>query len=261
MRHIISSLFMVLFFSMPVIAEIQEESVSYQVDGQNYQGYLYYDDSSTKKRPGVLVVHEWWGLNDYARKRARMLAELGYTALALDMFGNGKTTEHPAEAGEFSKAALSYFESTKARFLAAMDILKAHSTTNSKIAAIGYCFGGGVVLNMARAGVELDAVASFHGSLEPKVSPLKGAVKAAIYVANGEDDNFIPAEAIETFKADMKRAGANFIFRQFPGAKHAFTNPGADQVAKEYGLPIAYNAQADAQSWQDMQKFFNKYLG
>jgi len=167
---------MVMFFMMlatsSVYAEIQTEEVQYKQGEVTLKGYLAYDDSVDGKRPGVLVVHEWWGHNPYARKRAEMLAELGYTAFAVDMYGDGKLADHPETAGEFSSAVMQDITGIgKARFLAALDQLKQHSTTDPKrIAAIGYCFGGGTVLHMARLGVDLDGVVSFHGSLSTEVS-------------------------------------------------------------------------------------------
>ena len=146
--------------------DIEGKTVQYTVDGVVMKGYLAYDKNITGRRPGVLVVHEWWGLNDYARMRARMLAEMGYTALAVDMYGDGKQAMHPEDAGKFSSELMKNFDVAKARFMAALDFLKGQPTVDpGRIAAIGYCFGGGIVLNMARQGVDLRGVASFHGSL------------------------------------------------------------------------------------------------
>jgi dienelactone hydrolase len=220
------------------------------------KGYLAYDESVKGKRPGVLVVHEWWGLNDYARRRARMLAELGYAALAVDMYGEGKQAMHPDDAKAFSSELMKNFDSAKARFIAGMEFLKQQASVDpTRIAAIGYCMGGGVVLNMARQGVDLKGVASFHGSLTPVKPAQPGTVKAKILVLNGADDKFIPLEQIEAFKQEMKSAGADFRFISYPGAVHSFTNPGADELAKKYNMPIAYNAQADKKSWDELKKF------
>jgi dienelactone hydrolase len=235
---------------------VRGEEVTYTAGGTTLKGYLAYDAAKQGKRPGILVVHEWWGHNEYARKRARMLAELGYTALAVDMYGDGKQAAHPADAGKFASAVFQDFEGAKARFLAARDLLVAQPTVDAgKIAAIGYCFGGGVALNMARAGVDLDAVVSFHGSLAAAVPVTPGTVKARLLVCNGGDDSFTTAEQIEEFKKEMTEAGVNFVFRSYPGAKHGFTNPEADRYAREFNIPLGYNAQADSASWADMKSF------
>jgi dienelactone hydrolase len=236
--------------------KIQGKTVEYSAQGVVMKGYLAYDEAIKGKRPGVLVVHEWWGLNDYARKRAQMLAELGYTALAVDMYGDGKQAMHPDDAGKFSSELMKNFDVAKARFLAAMDFLKQQPTLDfTCIAAIGYCFGGGVVLNMARQGVDLQGVASFHGNLAAVKPAQPGGIKAKIPVLHGADDKFVPSEQIEAFKEEMKSAAADFKFISYPGAVHSFTNPDADAYGKKFNLPLAYNASADKKSWDEMKPF------
>jgi dienelactone hydrolase len=232
--------------------------VTYSAEGVTMKGYLAYDAGIKGKRPGVLVVHEWWGHNEYARKRARMLAALGYTALAVDMYGNGKQATHPEDAGTFSSELFKHFDTAKDRFLAALEFLKKQKTVDTqKIAAIGYCFGGGIVLNMARQGVDLKGVVSFHGSLAA-VEPAKpGAIKARILVLHGAADKFTTKEQVESFQQEMKNAGADFQFISYPGAIHSFTNPDADKYARKFNLPLGYNAQADKKSWDEMQRFFD----
>jgi dienelactone hydrolase len=238
--------------------KIQGKSVEYSAQGVVMKGYLAYDEAAKGKRPGVLVVHEWWGLNDYARKRARMVAELGYTALAVDMYGDGKQAMHPDDAKKFSSELMKNFDDAKARFMAAMEFLKQQASVDpTRIAAIGYCMGGGVVLNMARQGVDLKGVASFHGSLAPVKPAQPGSVKAKVLVLHGGDDKFIPPEQIEALKQEMKSAGVDFQFISYPGAVHSFTNPEADELGKKYNMPIAYNAQADKKSWDELKKFLN----
>lgn len=240
-------------------AEIVAEQIVYQGDGRSLHGYLVYDDASDEKRPGVIVVHEWWGLNEYAKRRARDLAALGYVALAIDMYGKGKTADHPSTAQEFSKEAMSSMDAAQKRFMAGVEVLKKFRLTNpDQIAAIGYCFGGGTVLQMARAGVDLAGVASFHGMLKPMVTAEPGSIKAKILVFNGESDPFVPAEDVEALKAEMKTAGADFEYVGYPDAKHSFTNSGADKAGKEFNLPLVYNAAADRDSWEKMQAFFKK---
>ena len=238
---------------------IQGKTVEYVAQGVKMQGYLAYDVSLQGRRPGVVVVHEWWGLNDYARKRARMLAELGYTALALDMYGEGKTALHPEEAGKFSSELMKNFDAAKARFLAGLDFLKQQPSVDpNRVAAIGYCFGGGVVLNMARQGVDIKGVASFHGNLTAIKPALPGSVKARILVLHGEEDKFITPGQIQGFKEEMKAAGADFQFISYPGAVHSFTNPEADELGKKYKIPIGYNAAADKKSWEALKEFLKK---
>jgi len=238
---------------------IEGKDVNYSANGVVMKGYLAYDRNASGKRPGVLVVHEWWGHNEYARKRARMLAEMGYTALAVDMYGEGKQAMHPDDAGKFSSELMKNFDVAKARFMAALGFLKEQSGVDpERIAAIGYCFGGGVVLNMARQGIDLKGVASFHGGLAA-VSPAQpGTVKAKILVLHGADDKFIAPDQIEAFKKEMRDSGADFDFISYPGAVHSFTNPDADTYAKEFNLPLGYNAEADKKSWEELSKFFDR---
>lgn len=240
------------------VAAIQGEDVEYKVGDQTFKGYIAYDDAKKDKRPGVLVVHEWWGHNEYARRRARMLAELGYTAMALDMFGDGKQAHHPDEAGKFAGEVRQNMPLGVTRFNAALDTLKKHPTVDaSKIGAIGYCFGGAVVLHMARVGTDLKGVVSFHGSLGTQEKAWKGKVKAKVLVANGADDTFVKPEEIDAFKKEMADAGVDYKFVNYAGAKHSFTNPDADEYAKKFNMPLAYNAEADQRSWAEMQTFFS----
>jgi dienelactone hydrolase len=250
---------LVMFFSAQAVAEIKTVEVSYREGDTVLKGMLAYDDAIEGTRPGVLVVHEWWGQNDYARKRAKMLAELGYTALAVDMYGNGKTADHPKDAGAFASAVGGNLPLAKARFDAALEVLRKDPTVDKdRIAAIGYCFGGGIVLNMARMGEDLDGVVSFHGSLGTNTPAKKGVIKAKVLVFNGADDPFTKPEQITAFKQEMDNAGVDYKFVNYPGAKHSFTNPGADQYGKEFGLPLAYNEHADKDSWLQMQAFFKE---
>ncbi len=235
---------------------LHTEEVSYTAGATTLKGYLAYDKTIKGPRPGILIVHEWWGHNEYVRRRARMLAELGYTALALDMYGDGKNTEHPADAKKFMETVLGNFEEGIKRFKAAHSLLTKHATTDAKkTSAIGYCFGGAVVLNMARLGLPLDGVASFHGSLQSKKPAQKGKVKAKLLVMNGAADPFVPAKSIEAFKKEMKDAGAQFEFINYPNAKHAFTNPAATAKGKKFKLPLAYDKDADTRSWDKLKGF------
>jgi dienelactone hydrolase len=250
---------LLLFASTSAIAALKTESVTYMNNGTELKGYFAYDDSFKGKRPGVLVVHEWWGQNEYPRERARMLAKEGYIAFALDMYGEGKIAEHPDTAGQFAGEVKKNMDVAEARFRVALQKLKEHPLTDdAHIAAIGYCFGGGMVLEMARRGVDLDGVASFHGSLGTSNPAKPGDIKAKIRVYNGAEDPFVKPEAIASFKQEMDAAGADYKFVNYPGAKHSFTNPGADENGKKFNLPLAYNKEADKKSWEDMLKFFDQ---
>ena len=223
------------------------------------KGYLAFDAAQKGKRPGVLVVHEWWGHNDYTRKRADMLAELGYTALALDMYGEGKNTGHPEDAGKFMNEVLGNIPVAEGRFRAALDLLRSQDTVDAdRTAAIGYCFGGAVVLHMARIGTDLDGVVSFHGNLASMHTPEPGSVKAKVLVCHGAADPFVPQEQVDAFKTEMDDAGVDDSFVAYEGAKHAFTNPGATVKGEEFGIPLAYDEAADAASWKAMQQFFDE---
>lgn len=259
---------MVLFLVMGMAgvahaaSKIVGKSVDYKSQDVTFKGYLAFDKSLEGKRPGVLVVHEWWGLNDYARKRSRMLAELGYTALAVDMYGDGKTAMHPDDAGRFSSELMKNFDVAKTRFLAAMDFLKQQPTVDpEKIAAIGYCFGGGVVLNIVRQGADLKGVASFHGNLTAVKPAQTGMAKAKVLVLHGADDKFIKPEQIEAFKNEMSDAKVDYQFISYPGAAHSFTSPDADPLGKQFNMPIAYNADADKKSWDELKAFLKKIFG
>jgi len=241
------------------MADIDTQTLEYTAGGTRMKGFLACPRGA-KELPGVLVAPEWWGQDDYIRGRARQLAELGYAALALDMYGEGKTAEHPSDAQQFSSAVMENVETAKSRFLAAADVLKSHETVDeSDIAAIGYCFGGGVVLHMARLVVDIDGVVSFHGSLGTRTPAEEGAVKAAILVCHGEDDPFVPPDAVHAFMEEMQEADADYKFIAYPGARHSFTSPGADEKAEEFGMNgLGYDQDADEESWAEMQRFFHK---
>lgn len=237
---------------------IVTREVEYSADNVAMKGFLAYDSNIEGQRPGVLVVHEWWGHNAYARERAKKLAELGYTALAVDMYGDGKQAEHPDDAMKFVMEVVSNAEVAVARFNAALDFLKNQPTTNpEKIAAIGYCFGGSVVLSMANSGVDLDAVASFHGGLQGIAPAQPGVNKAKVLVCNGAADQMVTQEQIDAFKKNLDEADVDYEFINYEGAMHSFTNPMADSFAVKFNMPLAYNAEADRQSWEKMKELFN----
>jgi dienelactone hydrolase len=235
---------------------IKEEAVTYTADTITAKGFVTYDENKQGKRPAVLVVHEWWGLGDYVRGRAKQLAELGYIAMAVDMYGNGRTGEDPQSA---QTLAMPFYQNpalTKSRLDAAIAKLKTYPQTDTaNMAAIGYCYGGFVVLNAAKLGADLKGVVSFHGNLSG-VQPNKDLLKAKIFVAHGGADNFVPQPEVDAFKKSMDSINADYTLKVYPGATHAFTNPNADEKAKKFNMPIKYNAAADSASWNDMKAFF-----
>src|SRR6266496_2025869 len=248
----------VLLSLAPRSVKVKTRELEYQQDGTVLQGFIAWDDAGRGKRPGVLVVHEWWGHNEHARNQARRLAEAGYVGFALDMYGKGKVTTHPQDAQAFVNEVTKDPAVLAARFNAALEQLKRDPHVDTtRLAAIGYCFGGAVVLGMARAGADLAAVVTFHGALATQTPAQPGKVKARILVLAGGADPFVPPEQVEAFKKEMQAAGAQFEVVVYPGAKHGFTNPDAGS----YGMDqLAYNAAADRQSWAAMLALFHTVL-
>ena len=239
-------------------AAVKSRVVEYEAGGVPLQGYLAWDDAAKGKRPGVIVVHEWWGHNQHARNAADKLAKEGYVAFALDMFGKGKSTTHPDSAQAFVAEATKDAAEIPTRFDAALAILKGDSHVDAaRIGAIGYCFGGAVVLGMARSGEDLKAVGTFHGALQTQHPAEPGKVKAKLLIQTGDADPMVPATAVAAFDKEMKAAGANYRIITYPGAKHSFTNPNADKAGM---AGLAYNASADQKSWAELLKFFKKEL-
>ncbi len=237
---------------------IKEEAVTYRADTVTMNGFVAYDSGSTAKKPVVLIVHEWWGLNEYTKSRARQLAALGYLAMAVDMYGNGKQAENPDMAGQMATPFYVNPAMAKSRFDAALAYVKTlPAADTNQVAAIGYCFGGTQVLNMAKLGSPLKGVVSFHGGLAG-VPADKNLLKAAILVCHGEADSFVPAAEVMQFKKQMDSIGADYSFKGYANATHAFTNPEATEKGKKFNMPIEYNAAADSASWNDMKAFFGK---
>ncbi|TCI84806.1 dienelactone hydrolase family protein [Tenacibaculum sp. M341] len=238
--------------------KVKGTEVSYASDSTNLKGYIAFDESKKGKRPGVLIVHEWWGHNDYVRERADMLAELGYTAIAVDMYGDGKQANHPEDAGKFAGSVMKNLPEAKARFNAAIALLTNHeSVDTTKVAAIGYCFGGSVALTMANSGFDLDAVAAFHSGVALPVMPNKD-LKARVLVCNGADDPFISPESVTAFKSALDSLGTTYEYYSYPGVKHSFTSKAADENGKKFNLPLAYDAEADKKSWNSLQKLLKE---
>jgi dienelactone hydrolase len=243
--------------------DIRSEAIVYESNGIPLHGFVAWDAAKTGKRPGVLVVHEWWGADEHGQKRARQLAELGYTALALDMYGHGKIAKTPDEAGKLMTQVLSDPATLKKRFEAGRSRLAQETSTDAtRTAAIGFCFGGTVVLEMARAGADLRAVAAFHpGSLDSKNKAREGAVKTKVLVAIGADDPFVSAEQRESFRCEMSSARVEHELVEYPGAKHGFMVEAATERGQKYGLPLAHDAKAERDAWERMRKLFERVLG
>jgi len=236
------------------MSDIHTEVVTYSGDGIEMKGYMAWDSSQDGPRPGVLVVHEWWGCNEYAQRRARMLAEAGYTGMAIDMYGDGINAANPDEAGALMNARIDDMDGTRARFMAALDTLITHDTVDENLTgAIGYCFGGGVVTHMARMGAPLNVTGSFHGAVGLAAVDGPDHIDCRIMVYNGEADVLIDEGQISGFKAQMVKTDASYDFIQLPGALHGFSNPEATTNGQKYGLPLAYNELADESSWAHLR--------
>lgn len=245
-----------------VEAAVQSKTVKYKHGEVDCEGYLAWDDSVKGARPGVLVFHEFWGLDAYAKGRADQLAKLGYIAFAADMYGNGKHADHPNDAQGLMMAVRQNVDDWKKRALEALDVLKAQPDCDkSKIAAIGYCFGGSTCQQLAFAGTDLKAIASFHGGLIVPTADQVKSVKCAMLICNGADDPLIKPETIKEFKESLDKNGGKYKFENYPGALHSFTVPDATEAGKKFGVPMAYNKEADEKSWEAMKALFKETLG
>jgi dienelactone hydrolase len=248
----------------PASAKLVTRAVAYEHAGVKLQGWFAYDDSlvsTAKKAPGVLVLPEWWGLNDYPKSRAERLAALGYVAFAADMYGTGVVTTDPKRAGEL--AGQFYGKPVMAeRARAGLDQLLATGlVADDKTAAIGYCFGGATAQALAYSGAPLAGIVSFHGSLIPASADAAARNRAKFLICHGAVDPFISAEEIDAFMKSMNEGKFDYQFVSYAGAVHAFTNPKADDVARTAGIPIAYHAAADRRSWEHMRSFFAELFG
>ena len=240
-------------------SRVHTETVRLSAEGTELESCLAYDNQNDARRPGVLVIHEWWGLNDHVRRRTQMLAELGLCALAVDMYGGGQVADNPDDAGRLMNGVLGDIRKAESRISAALEYLQNHDAVDAlRIAAIGYCFGGGVVLHAARTGMPLAGVVSFHGALGSFHKPAPGTVRAKVMVCHGAEDVLVPDDDVAALKDEMQAAGADLRFIAYPGALHGFTNPEADANGEKYQLPLAYSEETDQRSWQEMQAFFKE---
>jgi dienelactone hydrolase len=256
-RHLVGAL-LALSIASPALAAIKEEPVTYKDGEATMKGFIVYDDAKQGKRPGVIIVHEWWGITKHIHAEARRMASWGYTAFIVDMYGDAKSADNPKDAGALSGAVRKNPAVMQARFDAAMDTLTKHPTVDaSKIGAMGFCFGGSVVLDMARVGTDLKGVAAFHaglGASGPQAEP--GKVKAKLLVQNGTDDPFIKPDSVAAFKKEMDAAKVDYHYISYPGVVHAFTNPEATALGKKFNIPIAYNADVDKKATAEAKEFF-----
>jgi dienelactone hydrolase len=242
-------------------AAVKTKTVTYTYDGTTFKGHLAWDDDVKGKRPGILVVHEFWGLNDYARQRADQLAGLGYVAFAADMYGDGKAVEvdHPKEASEMAAAVRKNVKNWQGRAQAALKILQDNDMVDSKkLAAIGYCFGGSTALELAYSGADVAAVVSFHGAIPVPDSDQAKAIKAKVLVCTGAADKFIKEEDLQKLRSTLDEAKADYQVIYYGGAKHSFTVPTAEKAANDN---MAYNANADKRSWAEMLRLFDEVFG
>lgn len=250
---------MVFYAAGPAPAAVRTEVVKYQHGDVQLQGYLAYDDAVSAPQPGVLVVHEWWGLNAYTKMRVEKLAGLGYVAFALDMYGDGKTTDDPQVAQQCSGRFHGDVEALRARAQVGLEVLTSNSRVDKqRVAAIGYCFGGTTALELAYSGAPIQGVATFHaGPAIPRPQDFPN-IKARLLICHGADDPMIPAQRMDLMVQTLKSAGADWQLIYYSRAKHSFTNPGADARGME---GLSYNADADRRSWQHMLQFFDEMFG
>jgi dienelactone hydrolase len=247
---------LLLLFAAVVRAELHTEAIEYKQGDAVLQGYLAYDDAATGKRPGVLVVHEWYGHNPYARKRAEQLAKLGYVAFALDMYGKGVLAKNPDEAGKLAAVYKNDRRLMRARARAGLEVLlKQPQVDRQRVAAIGYCFGGTTVLELARDGAEIAGVVSFHGGLSTPTPDDAKNIKAKVLALHGADDPFVKPEEVVAFEEEMRKGGVDWEVIKYGDAVHSFTNP---QAGTDKSRGAAYNEKADHRSWEAMKTFFNE---
>lgn len=248
---LVATLVIALCSSAP--AAIKTEAIAYEHDGTKLEGYIAYDDASPGKRPGVMVVHEWLGLNANAKKRAEMLAELGYVGFAIDMYGKGIEGKTPEDGMRLTAPFKKDRDYLRARAGAAFDVIKKHPMVDAKkVACMGYCFGGSTSLELARGGADLVGVVSFHGNLQTPKPVQAGQMKAKVLVCHGAVDPIVPPAEVAAFEKEMGDAGVDWQLIAYGGAVHSFTNPQANDRARG----VAFDPAADRRSWQAMKSFF-----
>ena len=237
-------------------AAMKEETITFTTDSANLHAFIVYNDSLKGKRPAVLVIPEWWGLNDYAKMRARELARLGYVGMAIDLYGDGKVADNPDSAKAYATPFYLHPDKAKTRIDSAIAKIRTYDIVDgTKIGGIGYCFGGGMLINTARLGDDLKGIVSFHGTLLGTPAR-KDLLRTRMLICHGNDDKFVLPKEVAAFKKQMDSIGANYTFIGYDSATHAFTNPASTENGKKYNMPIAYNVKADSASWDAMKNFF-----
>jgi len=264
MRHVVLIFTLILVLGGGLLScsekfDVRGVQSEYSSDETIFRGYLAYDRNQQGKGPGVLIFHEWWGQNKHVRKRADMLAELGYTALVADMYGEGKQADTYDEAAQLASEVSTNPELRQKRFMAALEHLKKHEMVDpEKIAAIGYSFGGNIVLQSALDGLDIDGVVSFYGGFHVKTPADSGAVKARILILHGDKDWYVTPQMLAKFRIDMKKAGITYELKSYNNANHGYTNSEAEALKETFkGMHFEYNEAADKQSWEDMKKFLH----
>jgi dienelactone hydrolase len=258
-RHFLLASALLVCGASAAQADVKTMTVTYTYQGTTFKGHLAWDDAKQGKRPGVLVCHEWWGLNDYARKRAEQLAGLGYVAFACDMYGEGKSTEHPKEAAAMATLVRKNLKEWQGRAQAALKILQEHDAVDTReLAAIGYCFGGSTALQLAYSGADLAAVVTFHAAVPTPEPEQAKAIKAKLLICQGAADPFVKDETLQKARAAYEAAHVDYEMNYYGGAEHSFT---VADIAKA-GVPgLRYNAEADRRSWQAMREVFREAFG
>lgn len=241
------------------MAAVETQPVTYTIGNKNFKGVVARDTAVSAQRPGVLVIPEYWGLNDYATSRAKQLAGLGYVAFVADMYGDGKVTKDPKQAGQWSGEVKGNRPMMRRRAMAALRQLRSQpGVEKDNLAAIGYCFGGTGVLELARMNAPVQGVVSFHGGLAKGNAETSETIKPDVLVLHGGADPHVPPAEVAAFKEEMQKANADLEFVAYEGAVHAFTNPAA---GNDTSKGAAYDAKADIESWEAMKTFLQKVLG
>jgi dienelactone hydrolase len=259
MVFIIFTLIVLGMMPFEAFAGLHRETIEYKQGGAVFEGYLVYDDSLQGVRPGILVVHDWMGLGPYPKMRADMLAKLGYVAFAIDMYGKGIRPKNSDEAAAQATIYRQDRPLMRSRAQAGLDVLlKQPLVDTRKIAVIGYCFGGGVALELARSGVDIAGVVSFHGNLDTPNPEDDKNIKAKVLVLHGADDPFVPQKDVDAFWEAMKQTNVDWQLVLYSGAVHNFTNMNS---GNDPSTGSAYNEKADKRSWQAMRTFFGELFG
>lgn len=249
---------LVLACAVSTRAALQTKTIEYQQGDTTLAGVLVYDDAVKGQRPGVLIVHQWLGLTDYEKTRATMLAKLGYVAFCADIYGKGVLPKNTSEAGALAGKYKSDRALLRARVNAGLETLKKNELVDAKhIAAIGYCFGGTTVIELARSGAELNGIVSFHGGLDSPASADGRNIKCKVLVCHGADDPFIPAKDLAAFESEMRDNKVDWQLISYGGAVHSFTQP---MAGDDNSKGAAYNKAADQRSWEAMKQFFAEVL-